>query len=182
VGDDSSNGGWGAVLALKPIQSGLYKGMVIFVDRVAAAGGIDDTDLNGGGSILNVSGTIYAASGVVKFNESSTDVNAAQVICCSFQVNGSGASFTLDYNPGNLFHGHGRRARPVGRPTAWPRVGSTWPPPIVPGRSRDAQRWAQKSPHGLESPDLCDGRAPDANPSGRPHTALTSANKEPEAL
>ena len=35
---------------------------------------------------------------------SSTDVNGTQVICYNFQVNGSGASFTMDYNPANLFH------------------------------------------------------------------------------
>ena len=33
--------------------------MVIFVDRAAALGGVTDVDLNGGGSILDVTGTIY---------------------------------------------------------------------------------------------------------------------------
>jgi Putative Flp pilus-assembly TadE/G-like len=103
-GQISLNGGAGATLALHPIQSGLYKGMVIFVDRVAAFGGVDDIDLNGGGSTLEVIGTIYAPTGTVKFNGSSTDVISAQIICYNFQVNGSGASFTLDYNPDNLFH------------------------------------------------------------------------------
>jgi len=98
------NGGAGATLALRPIQSGLYKNMVMFIDRTASFGGVDDIVLNGAGSALDISGTIYAASGTVKFNGSSTDVNAAQVICYSFQVNGSGASFTMDYNPANLFH------------------------------------------------------------------------------
>ncbi len=98
------NGGAGATLALTPIQSGLYKGMVIFVDRTAALGGVDDISLNGAGSVLNVSGTMYAPSGTVRFNGSSTDVISAQVICYSFQVNGSGASFTVDYGPNNLFH------------------------------------------------------------------------------
>lgn len=98
------NGGAGATLALKPIQTGLYKGMVLFVDRTAAFGGVVDIDLNGGGSVLNVTGTIYAPSGTVTLNGSSTDVISAQVICYSFQVNGSGASFTVDYSPGNLFH------------------------------------------------------------------------------
>jgi len=98
------NGGAGATLALRPIQTTLYKGMVMFVDRVAAFGGVDDIDLNGGGSILNVTGTIYAPTASVKFNGSSTDTISAQVICYNFQVNGSGASFTIDYNPANLFH------------------------------------------------------------------------------
>jgi hypothetical protein len=98
------NGGAGATLSLKPIQSGLYKNMVIFVDRTAAFGGVDDIDLNGGGSVLNVTGTIYAPSSVVKLNGSATDTISAQVICYSFQVNGSGASFTINYDPDNLFH------------------------------------------------------------------------------
>ena len=98
------NGGAGATLALAPIQTGLYKNMVMFIDRVAALGGVDDIDLNGGGSTLNISGTIYAPTAVVKMNGSSTDSISAQVICYSFQVNGSGAAFTIDYNPGSLFH------------------------------------------------------------------------------
>ncbi len=98
------NGGDGSTLALRPIESGLYEGMVIFVDRDAAAGGGDDIDLNGEGSTLDVTGTIYAASGSVKFNGSSSTVLSTQVICYNFQVNGSGASFTINYNPDNLFH------------------------------------------------------------------------------
>jgi hypothetical protein len=98
------NGGAGATLALNPLETTIYKGMVIFVDRAAGFGLPDDIDLNGGGSILNVTGTIYAPSGTVKFNGSSTDVISAQVICYSFQINGSGASFTIDYDPANLVH------------------------------------------------------------------------------
>ena len=98
------NGGAGAALALMPMQAGQYKGMVIFVDRVAAFGGVVDIDLNGGGSILNVTGTMYAPTGTITFNGSATDTIAAQVICYSFQVNGSGASFTMNYQPGSLFH------------------------------------------------------------------------------
>ncbi len=98
------NGGVGATLGLRPIASGLYKGMVIFVDRAAALGGVTDVDLNGGGSILDITGTIYTPTGTVQFNGSSTDVISAQVLCYSFQVNGSGASFSMDFNPNNLFH------------------------------------------------------------------------------
>lgn len=97
------NGGAGAMLGLRPMESGPYKGMVIFVDR-SIAPGTAALDLNGAGSILDITGTIYAASGGVKFNGSATDVLGTQVICYNFQVNGSGASFTMDYNPDNLFH------------------------------------------------------------------------------
>jgi len=97
------NGGDGSVLALLPIQSGLYKNMVIFVDRTAATGS-GDIDLNGAGSTLNISGTMYAATGNVKLNGSASSSVSAQVICFNFVVNGSGASFTINYAPGGLFH------------------------------------------------------------------------------
>lgn len=98
------NGEDGSTLALRPIESGLYQGMVIFVDRIAAAGAGDDIDLNGAGSTLDVTGTIYTASGSVKLNGSTSTVLSTQVICYNFQVNGSGASFTIDYDPDTLFH------------------------------------------------------------------------------
>ncbi len=102
----SLNGGAGAVLALMPIQSGFYKGMVIFVDRVAAAAPGDDIDLRGGGSTLKISGTIYAPTGTVAMNgsNSSGDAVAAQLICYNFVLNGSGAAINIDYNPAGLFH------------------------------------------------------------------------------
>jgi putative Flp pilus-assembly TadE/G-like protein len=98
------NGGAGATLSLRPIQSGQYQGMVIFVDRALGAGGIDDVVLNGAGSILNISGTIYAPTSMVKLNGSDTDSISAQLICFDFQVNGSGAAFTINYRPDDLFH------------------------------------------------------------------------------
>jgi len=98
------NGGAGANLSLRPIQDTLYKGMVIFVDRVANPVGTTAIDLNGAGSVLNVTGTMYSATGQVIFNGSATDVISAQVICYNFQVNGSGASFTINYQPADLFH------------------------------------------------------------------------------
>jgi hypothetical protein len=97
------NGGAGAQLSLLPIQSGLYTNMVIYVDRNYPTNTVA-VNLNGGGSILEITGTIYAPSASVQLNGSATDTISAQVICYNFQVNGSGASFTLDYNPGSLFH------------------------------------------------------------------------------
>jgi hypothetical protein len=100
------NGGGGGTptLALEPMEDGLYKGMVIFVDREEAGGGGFDIDLNGENSVLNVTGTIYAPTASVRFNGSETDVLSAQVICYDFVVNGSGAAFTINYEPDNLFH------------------------------------------------------------------------------
>jgi hypothetical protein len=107
-GPITMNGGAGHALALVPIQSGDYQNMVIFVDRARALGGIDDVDLNGTGSILTLSGTIYAPTGTVKLNgdDAWSDVDA-QLICWSFQINGNGASFTLNYNPNDVFHVRG---------------------------------------------------------------------------
>lgn len=100
------NGGGGGTptLALRPIQSGDYKNMVIFVDRTASFGGGFDIDLDGADANISITGTIYAPSATMKFNGSDTDTLAAQVICYSFEVNGSGAAFNIDYNPGDLFH------------------------------------------------------------------------------
>lgn len=108
-GPISINGGGGTpTLALLPLESGDYKGMVIFVDREdGAGGGSFDLDLNGENSVLSVKGTIYAPSASFKFNGSDTDVLSAQVICYDFQVNGSGSAFVIDYDEDVLFHVQG---------------------------------------------------------------------------
>lgn len=97
------NAGDGSTLALEPMQTGLYKNMVIFMDRSVPTG-TGDIDLNGGGSTLIISGTIYAPTGNVKLNGSDSDSIGTQLICFNFQVNGSGSAFTLDYTPDDLFH------------------------------------------------------------------------------
>jgi hypothetical protein len=86
------------------MEDGDYKGMVIFVDREDAVGGVVDIDLDGADSALSVTGTIYAPSSSFRFNGSDTDVLSAQVICYDFVVNGSGAAFTINYDEGLLFH------------------------------------------------------------------------------
>mgnify|MGYP001795470072 CR=1 FL=1 len=78
----------------------------MFVDRAVAPGTVV-IDLRGGGSVLDVSGTIYTATGSVQFNGSATDVVGTQVICYNFQVNGSGATFNMNYIPDDLFHVRG---------------------------------------------------------------------------
>jgi hypothetical protein len=105
-GDITINGGGGSVptLALLPIQTGDYKGMVIFVDREDAVGGGLDLDLNGEEAALSITGTIYAPTASFRFNGSDTDVLSAQTICYDFVVNGSGSAFTIDYDEDVLFH------------------------------------------------------------------------------
>jgi hypothetical protein len=75
----------------------------MFVDRAAATGN-GDIDLNGDGSTLIISGTIYAATGNVKLNGSDSSAIGTQLICYNFVLNGSGAAFTLDYAPDDVFH------------------------------------------------------------------------------
>lgn len=94
--------GSSATLALLPMQFGPYQNMVIFVDR--AMSNPPDIQLNGADSFLTMSGTIYAPNAQVQLNGSSTDSVAVQLICYDFQVNGSGASFTMNYDPSKLFH------------------------------------------------------------------------------
>jgi hypothetical protein len=105
-GSITINGGGGdtPTLALLPIQSGDYKGMVIFVDREDAGGGGFDLDLNGEDANLSVTGTIYAPTASFRFNGSETDVLSAQTICYDFVVNGSGSAFIITYDPDQLFH------------------------------------------------------------------------------
>jgi hypothetical protein len=97
------NGGDGSTLALRPIQSGDYKNMVIFKDR-SVPPTTGDIDLNGDDSNLIISGTIYAPTGNVKLNGGDSDAIGTQMICWNFQVNGSGSAFTLGYVPDDLFH------------------------------------------------------------------------------
>jgi hypothetical protein len=99
------NGGGGSTptLALRPMQSGQYQNMVIFIDRVAATGNAD-VSLNGANSDLTISGTIYAPTGNIRLNGSNSDSIGTQLICYNFQLNGSGAAFTLNYSPDQLFH------------------------------------------------------------------------------
>jgi hypothetical protein len=97
------NGGDGSTLALRPIESGEYMNMVLYVDRNYPTGTLA-IDLNGAGSNLDISGTVYAPSASVKLNGSDSTSVSAQIICYNFQINGSGSSFTIDYNPDDLFH------------------------------------------------------------------------------
>ena len=105
-GPISINGGGGSTptLALLPIQTTLYKNMVIFVDRTAATAVGTDIVLNGDNSNLSITGTIYAPTASLQFNGGDTDVLAAQIITYDFVVNGSGANLTIGYNPADLFH------------------------------------------------------------------------------
>jgi hypothetical protein len=95
------NGG-ASTLGLTPYQSAPYQNMVIFMDRAAPLSAT--ITLNGGSSNLSIAGTIYAPHTVVTVNGGASDTISAQLIVWNFQLNGNGASLTMNYNPGGLFH------------------------------------------------------------------------------
>jgi hypothetical protein len=95
------NGG-ASTLALTPYQLAPYKNMVIFMDRAAPLS--VTITLNGGSSNLSITGTIYAPHTIVAMRGGASDTIGAQLLVWNFQLNGNGASLTLNYNPANLFH------------------------------------------------------------------------------
>lgn len=92
--------GSSAVITLLPYQSDPYKGMVIFQDRKLNA----TITLNGSGSNLNVTGTIYAPLALVKVNGSNSTATDTQVIAYDFQFNGNGGNMNVGYNGADFFH------------------------------------------------------------------------------
>ena len=95
------NGG-ASTLALTPYQSAPYQNMVIFMDRAAPLSAT--ITLNGGSSNLSITGTIYAPHTIVAMRGGASDTIGAQLIVWNFQLNGNGASLTLNYNAAGLFH------------------------------------------------------------------------------
>jgi hypothetical protein len=76
--------------------------MVIYMDRAAPLSAT--ITLNGGDSNLSVTGTIYAPHTIVMMRGGASDTIAAQLLVWNFQLNGNGASLTMNYNPANLFN------------------------------------------------------------------------------
>jgi hypothetical protein len=102
--------GSSATINVKPIQTGIYKNMLIFVDRNLSyrtanpSSGGNDIVMNGSSTSLVFSGTIYDAAGMVQINGSGAMAISTQIIAYDFQVNGSGGQLTINYNPDDLFH------------------------------------------------------------------------------
>lgn len=92
------NGSTSTVM-LKPIQTTIYKGMVIFQDRANT----NTITLNGSATTFDIEGTIYAPKALVQLNGSGTVSMAAQIIAYDFQANGSGGALTVTYDSGGLF-------------------------------------------------------------------------------
>jgi Putative Flp pilus-assembly TadE/G-like len=97
-GDMSFNGS-SAIVKLKPIQTTIYKNMIIFGDRDYPFG----ITMNGSSTNLDISGTVYAPTSLVKINGSGATSIAVQVIAYDFQVNGSGGQLTVTYASDAVF-------------------------------------------------------------------------------
>lgn len=91
--------GSGSTVKLKPIQTTIYKNMVLFQDRANA----NTIVLNGAATTFDVEGTIYAPKALVQLNGSGTVSIAAQIIAYDFQANGSGGALTVTYGSGGFF-------------------------------------------------------------------------------
>lgn len=91
--------GSSATIDIRAITSTGYAGLVIYQDR----NNTKEIFANGASSTLNLSGTIYAASALVRINGSSSSSVAAQIISLDFQINGSGGALNVTYDSDGLF-------------------------------------------------------------------------------
>jgi hypothetical protein len=101
IGDISMDGG-GATADLKPIQTTIYKNMLIFVDRITTSPRVTLT-LNGSATTSTLEGTIYAPTGIAILNGNGADSIASQVISYDFKVNGNTGNLTVTYDSDKLF-------------------------------------------------------------------------------
>jgi hypothetical protein len=102
------NGGTTGV-NLMPLNDGSdWDGLVIFQDRdlnvSLADPSLTDVQINGGGSTMEVAGTIYVPSGDVVTNGSGGTLTLDQVIGWSFQINGDGGTIEIEYRSGVTAH------------------------------------------------------------------------------
>jgi hypothetical protein len=102
--------GSSATINVKPIQTTIYKNLLIFVDRNLSyrtanpSSGTNDIIMNGSSTSLIISGTIYDAAGLVQINGSGAMAISTQIIAYDFQVNGSAGKLTVTYDADSLFH------------------------------------------------------------------------------
>jgi Flp pilus assembly protein TadG len=101
IGDVRFNGS-GATANLKPIQTTVYKNMLLFVDRITTDPRVS-VILNGSDTNTSLEGTIYAPTSIVVLNGNAANSIATQVIAYDFQVNGGSASLTVTYDADKLF-------------------------------------------------------------------------------
>jgi hypothetical protein len=101
IGNISFNGG-GATAYLEPIETTIYKNMLIFVDRITTDPRLTVT-LNGSDTNTTLEGTIYAPTSTVILNGNAANSIATQVISYNFQINGSSGDLTVTYNSDSLF-------------------------------------------------------------------------------
>lgn len=102
------NGG-AADVNLQPLNDGSdWNGMVIFQDRdlnVSAGNpAAKDVQINGGGSTLEVAGTIYVPSGDVFVNGKTGTIIVDQIIAWTFKINGGSGTIDIRYRSGVTAH------------------------------------------------------------------------------
>jgi hypothetical protein len=98
------NGGSSGV-NLKPLADGsLWDGLVIYQDRHLNYSRTDptqtDVQINGGGSVMEVAGTIYVPVGDVVTNGSTGTLILDQVIAYTYKINGNGGTIDVRYQNG----------------------------------------------------------------------------------
>ncbi len=94
------NGGSASVNLLPLNDGSVWDGMVIFQDRNLSVAGGKDIQINGGGSTMEVAGTIYVPKGAVEVNGSSSRLIVDQVIAYTYKINGSGGTIDILYRDG----------------------------------------------------------------------------------
>lgn len=103
IGPIRLNGGT-ADVNLQPLSDGSeWDGMVIYQDRDFNITG-KDVQINGGGSTLEVAGTIYVPAGDVEVNGNAGTIILDQVIAWTFKVNGNGGTIDVRYRSGVQAH------------------------------------------------------------------------------
>ena len=100
IGAVKLNGGSSGVNLLPLDDGSVWDGMVIFQDRNLSVSGGKDIQINGGGSNMEVAGTIYVPLGAVEVNGSSSLMILDQIIAYTYKVNGSGGTIDIRYRDG----------------------------------------------------------------------------------
>jgi hypothetical protein len=102
--------GSGATINVKPIQTGIYQNLLIFVDRDLSyrtanpSSTTNDIIMNGSATSLIISGTIYDAAGTVQINGDGAMAISTQIIAYDFQVTGHDGRLTITYDADSLLH------------------------------------------------------------------------------
>jgi hypothetical protein len=102
--------GSSATINVKPIQTTIYKNLLIFVDRDLSyrtanpPSTTNDIIMNGSSTSLIISGTIYDPAGVIQINGDGAMAISTQIISYDFLVTGNAGRLTITYDADSIFH------------------------------------------------------------------------------